>query len=69
MKSLDEVESYIKENNSLPNMPTEADVDHAGLSLGDFNNLLLQKVEELTLHLIEQNKKIEALEKQVATIK
>ena len=69
LKSIEEVESYIKENNRLPNMPSESDVDSNGLSLGDFNNLLLQKIEELTLHVIEQNNKIKKLEKQIATVK
>lgn len=66
LKSLEEVEAFIEDNNHLPDMPSAADVDAEGLPLADFNNLLLQKVEELTLHVIEQNKQIKALQKQMA---
>ncbi len=46
-------------------MPTAATVAQEGLDLGEMNRKLLQKVEELTLYLIEGNKKNEALERQL----
>jgi hypothetical protein len=58
LQNLEEVEAYIKANKHLPNMPSETDVDAHGLSVADFNNLLLQKIEELTLHMIDQAKQI-----------
>lgn len=62
MPTLEEVEKFTKENNHLPNVPSAQEIKENGLKLGEMSNLLLQKIEELTLYLIEQNKKIEALE-------
>ncbi|XKX05216.1 hypothetical protein R8G61_12770 [Tenacibaculum maritimum] len=60
---LNEVASYIKENKHLPNMPTEKEVVKEGMSVGQINTLLVEKVEELTLYTIEQEEKIQAQEK------
>lgn len=65
MPTLDEVEKYTKKNNHLPNVPSAQEIKDKGLELGEMSNILLQKVEELTLYIIEQNKKIEALEAKV----
>ncbi|MCK4662166.1 MAG: hypothetical protein KAT68_04830 [Bacteroidales bacterium] len=62
LKSLDEVESFIKENKHLPDVPSENEVKENGLNLGEMDAILLQKIEELTLYIIEQNKRIEELE-------
>lgn len=62
MPSLAEVEKYTKENNHLPNVPSAQEIKDNGLELGEMSNILLQKIEELTLYIIEQNKKIEVLE-------
>jgi len=51
---LDELASYITENGHLPNIPTEADVKQDGLKLAEINAKLLEKVEELTLYLLQQ---------------
>ena len=59
LRPLSEVEQFIKTNNHLPEIPSEAEVKENGIGLGEMNAKLLQKVEELTLYLIEQNKKIE----------
>lgn len=66
MPSLNEIESFVKENHHLPNIPSASEIQENGLQLGEMNNLLLQKVEELTLYILEQNKRIEALEIQAA---
>ena len=58
---LAELESYIKENNHLPDVPTETEVKENGIDLAEINATLLQKVEELTLYVIEQQKQIDAL--------
>ncbi|WP_313384637.1 hypothetical protein [Chishuiella sp.] len=55
---LNEIETFVKENNHLPDMPSAKEIQENGLKVGEMNNLLLQKIEELTLLLIEQNKKI-----------
>lgn len=56
------MESYINENNHLPDVPTEQEVKEQGLNLGEMDAKLLQKIEELTLYTIEQEKKIKELE-------
>ena len=58
---LTEVEQFIKENKHLPEIPSEAEVCKEGVSLGEMNNLLLRKIEELTLHIIAQQKQIDEL--------
>lgn len=65
LRPLSEVETYIKANNHLPEIPSTADVNKNGIDLAETQALLLQKVEELTLYVIEQNKKIEKLEGKV----
>jgi hypothetical protein len=62
LRNLNEVENYIKSNKRLPDIPSAAEVQENGYTLHDMNVKLLQKVEELTLYSIEQNKKIEQLE-------
>ena len=59
---LKEVESYISSNGHLPEVPTTEEAIQNGIELKEMNILLLKKVEELTLHLIEQDKRIEKLE-------
>jgi len=62
MPTLEEIEKFTKENNHLPNVPSAQEIKDKGLQLGEMNNILLQKIEELTLYIIEQNKRIENLE-------
>ncbi|MBB6005500.1 hypothetical protein [Arcicella rosea] len=63
LPTLNDVEKYIKQNHHLPNIPSADEVEKNGVDVGKINAKLMEKVEELTLYLIEQNKKIEALEK------
>ncbi|MEH6305277.1 hypothetical protein RYH73_06460 [Olivibacter sp. CPCC 100613] len=58
MKSLAEIEAFIKENKHLPGIPNKTEVAENGVHLGEMNRKLLEKVEELTLHLIEKDKVI-----------
>ncbi|WP_312923343.1 hypothetical protein [Empedobacter brevis] len=62
---LEEVEKFVKENNHLPGIPSAKEIQEKGLKVGEMNNLLLQKIEELTLLLIEQQKEINALKQVV----
>ncbi len=62
---LSEVESYINQHGHLPNVPSAAEVEEEGQNLGEMNQILLQKIEELTLHLIEQQKQIDELKEQI----
>ncbi|MGJ1448149.1 hypothetical protein ACR79S_15105 [Sphingobacterium spiritivorum] len=59
LTSLPEIETFIKVNKHLPDIPSAQKIAEEGLSVGEMNKLLLKKVEELTLHLIEKDKKIE----------
>ena len=63
LMSLEDVECFIKENSHLPNMPSASEVEEAGIPLGEMNAKLLQKVEELTLYVIELKKEIDILKK------
>jgi hypothetical protein len=65
LPALAEVESYLKANKHLPDVPSAKEVEKEGLDLGEMNKRLLQKVEELTLYLIEQDKRIKSLEKKL----
>lgn len=60
LQPLSEVAQFIKTNGHLPNVPSAEEIEADGVSLGEMNRVLLEKVEELTLHLIEQQKLIEA---------
>jgi hypothetical protein len=66
---LAEVEEYIKENKHLPEIPSAEQVVKEGIDLGAMDAKLLQKIEELTLHMIEQNKKIELQQKEIELLK
>jgi len=68
LRSLNEVHNYIKEHKHLPDLPTEQHVKEKGIDLAQMNAILLQKIEELTLYTIEQQKRIEELEKQNSEI-
>jgi len=65
LPSLEEVEEYIKNNNHLPDIPSAKEVEEKGLDLGDNQALLLKKIEELTLYIIEQDKRIEKQQEQI----
>jgi hypothetical protein len=66
LPSLKEVEAFIKKNNHLPDVPSEAEVKKEGLDLGQNQAVLLRKIEELTLYIIDQNNRIENLEKRLS---
>lgn len=64
LPTLQETERHIQEKGHLPGIPSAMEVEKNGIELGDMNKKLLQKIEELTLYLIEQNKCISRLEVQ-----
>lgn len=65
--SLSDLETYIKANKHLPEVPSAREMEANGLNLKEMNLLLLRKIEELTLHLIEQNKEIVLLKQHNAS--
>lgn len=61
LPSLGEVENFIAQNKHLPGVPSEAEVKEKGVEMGEMNTVLLQKVEELTLYLIQLQKENESM--------
>ncbi len=59
---LPDIRAYIDQNHHLPEIPSEQEVAQNGINLGEMNRLLLKKVEELTLYMIEKDKKDKELE-------
>ncbi|MFD2581611.1 hypothetical protein ACFSR6_03855 [Pedobacter vanadiisoli] len=59
LTDLTELEKFVKTNKHLPGIPTAKQMVENGVNLGELNIKLLQKVEELTLHLIEKEKQLE----------
>ncbi|HLW08785.1 MAG TPA: hypothetical protein VKX35_00175, partial [Fermentimonas sp.] len=60
--SLYEVKAYIEKNGHLPNVPSAREVEEHGLSLGGMTKVTMEKVEELTLYLLQMNEKLEQQE-------
>jgi len=56
LRSLCDLEAFIQKNNHLPEIPSEEEVYKEGISVGEMNAKLLQKIEELTLYVIELKK-------------
>ncbi len=65
LKTIEEVNTFIEENKHLPDVPTESEVLENGVELGEMNKILLQKIEELTLYVIELNEKNKQLEERI----
>lgn len=69
LSSLEEIENYITKNKHLQEIPSEAEVTENGINLGEMNAKLLQKIEELTLYVIELNKQNQAQQKEIDLLK
>ncbi|MBI9055993.1 MAG: hypothetical protein JEY96_19385 [Bacteroidales bacterium] len=69
LKDLEEVEKFIEENNHLPDVPSEKEVLENGVALGEMDAKLLQKIEELTLYMIDVNKRMNSLESENLELK
>ena len=64
LSPLTEVEKYIKENGHLPGISSANEIEKNGLSVGEMNKQLMQKVEELTLYVIQLQKEVDSLKKE-----
>jgi hypothetical protein len=62
LKSLSEIQAFIKENKHLPEIPSAKEMEEKGINLSEMNMLLLKKVEELTLYILKQEERINKLE-------
>lgn len=68
LRSLEDVESYIKNNKHLPEIPSAKDIEANGAAVGEMTSKLLLKVEELTLYMIDMKKENDALKARVAVL-
>lgn len=66
---LTEVRNYITTNKHLPNMPTAETVANEGMNLGEMNKVVVEKLEELTLYILQQQAEIDALKQELELIK
>ena len=69
LRTLSEVESYIKENKHLPGIPSAHEIRESGWEIGEMSNKLLEKVEELTLYIIELKKENDSIKKELLELK
>ncbi|EKD29218.1 MAG: hypothetical protein ACD_79C00008G0001 [uncultured bacterium] len=68
LPSIEQVESFIKTNNHLPDMPSEKDIVNNGLSLADIVKQQMKKIEELTLYVIQLKKENIELSKRIISL-
>jgi hypothetical protein len=68
LASLDEVEQHIKQKRHLPNIPASREVQSNGIGVAQMQTKLLEKIEELTLYLIEMKKENDELKKRVEVL-
>ncbi|MEX2484536.1 MAG: hypothetical protein WED10_08250 [Brumimicrobium sp.] len=66
---LGELSTFVQANKHLPNVPSEKKLQEDGLDLAEMNKILMQKIEELTLYMIEQNEKTEKLQEEIKELK
>lgn len=64
LKSLEEVQNYIKENGHLPNIPSAREMEENGIELGSMDMKLLEKIEELTLYILKQQESLKEVLRQ-----
>lgn len=69
LPSLSEVEQFVVKNQHLPGIPSASEVEKEGVDVGEMNKQLLQKVEEQMLYIIEMNKQLATLSKEVEVLK
>ncbi|MEO6541495.1 MAG: hypothetical protein ABIN74_10905 [Ferruginibacter sp.] len=65
LPALNEVEKFIQINKHLPNIPSAAEVEKDGIEVGNMQKRMMEKIEELTLYIIQQQKEIEVLKTQM----
>jgi len=68
LPSLNSVESYIKRNGHLPDIPSANEVEQQGLSVSEMLAKQMQKIEEMTLYLIQQKKENDRLKERVVML-
>jgi hypothetical protein len=66
---LEEVEAHIEENNHLLGVPDAFTVEEEGIMIGQMQKVMMEKIEELTLYMIDANKRIKQLEEENNNLK
>ncbi|KAF2520101.1 hypothetical protein E0W68_02445 [Flavobacterium salilacus subsp. salilacus] len=69
LPSLEEIECYIEENGHLPNVPSAKEVEEQGIEVGEMAKIQQEKIEELTLYIIGQNKQLEKQGEEIKELK
>jgi len=69
MLTLEETEQQIETLGHLPGVPSAEEVGTDGIQVGEMNAILLEKIEELTLHMIDMNKEVKTLREENQTLK
>jgi hypothetical protein len=69
LPSLDQIKTYIEENKHLPEVPSAKEMEKNGVQLGEMNMLLLKKIEELTLYVIELKRQDDIKQKEIEMLK
>ncbi len=61
LPSIESLQNYVQQNKHLPDVPSATEIEANGLNLGELNKVLIKKIEELTLYLLQQEKRINSL--------
>ena len=69
LPELSEVKTFIEENNHLPGIPKASEIEKNGLKLGEMQRLMLEKIEELTLYIIELKKENDEIKIELSKLK
>jgi hypothetical protein len=69
LRSLKEIKNYIDQHKHLPEVPSAKEMQTNGINVGEMNMILLKKIEELTLYMLEQQKQLDAQQKEIQTLK
>lgn len=69
LRPLSVLETYIKENKHLPNVPSAKEVENNGIEVGNIVSIQQEKIEELTLYIIEQDKKLQQAQKEIGGLR
>ena len=66
---LEQLAEYVKQNKHLPEVKPAAEMEEEGVTMGEMQITLLQKVEELTLYILQQQEEINTLKQQIVELK
>lgn len=69
LRSLSEVEEHINQHGHLPDVPSAESIQSEGLSVGESQTIMMQKIEELTLYVIELKKQNDSLQNQIKELR